>query len=244
MPELTDEQLKEQQEFYDKGWRGELGRGKEQRGNLQTNLEFLAREDMLKSGDKILEIGCGIGTVVAELTKQGCDIVGTDISRVAIEYGRRKYEGVRLEVQPAEELPYEDAAFDVVLSFDLFEHIARIDRHVEQVHRVLRSGGRYLFQTPNKVSNVIFETLAHKSLKWRRAHPSLHTPRQLRCRLRRHGFDVEFVKMNPVNDYMRAKLKKLGFAGRLIEFIDFTKLPLVLQTNLYAIARKRPAADR
>jgi len=49
--------------------------------------------------------------------------------------------------------------------------------------------------------------------------------------------------MDPVNDYMRAKLKKLGFAGRLIEFIDFTKLPLALQTNLYVIARKQAAAD-
>lgn len=244
MAKFADEQLKEQQEFYDKGWRGELERGKEQRGNLQTNLEFLAREGLLEPGDKILEIGCGIGTVVAELARRGCDVVGTDISRVAIEYGRRKYEGVRLEVQPAEELPYEDAAFDVVLSFDLFEHIARIDLHVEQVHRVLRPGGCYLFQTPNKFSNVVFETWAHKSLKWRRAHPSLHTPGQLRRRLRRHGFDVEFVKMNPVNDYMRAKLKKLGFAGRLIEVINFTKLPLALQTNLYVIARKRVAADR
>ena len=168
MPQFADEQLNQQQDFYDAGWQGELARGKEQRGNLQTNLDFLAQTSLLKQGDRVLEIGCGIGTIVFELAKQGFDVRGTDISQVAVEYGRGKYRGIRLEVQPAEELAFEDGAFDVVLSFDLFEHIARIDRHVGEVHRVLRPGGHYLFQTPNKWSNAVFETLAHKTLKWRR----------------------------------------------------------------------------
>jgi 2-polyprenyl-3-methyl-5-hydroxy-6-metoxy-1,4-benzoquinol methylase len=241
--ELTDRQLKEQQEFYDAGWQGELQRGKEQRGNLQTNLQFLSRAALLKPGDRILEIGCGIGTIVHELATQGYDVQGTDISRVAVEYGRNKYGDIRLAVQPAEELAFEDGAFDVVLSFDVFEHIARIDRHIDEVRRVLKAGGCYLFQTPNKCSNAIFETLAHKSLAWRRAHPSLHTPGQLRRRLSRHGFDVQFVKMNPMNEYTRAKLRKLGPAARLIERVDFTKLPLALQTNLYVIAKKAPEGN-
>jgi cyclopropane fatty-acyl-phospholipid synthase-like methyltransferase len=241
--ELTDRRLKEQQAFYDTGWQGELQRGKEQRGNLQTNLQFLARTALLKPGDRILEIGCGIGTVVHELAGQGFDVRGTDISQVAIEYGRNKYGDIRLDVQPAEELAFDDGTFDVVLSFDLFEHIARIDRHIDEVHRVLRAGGYYLFQTPNKCSDAIFETLAHKSLAWRRVHPSLHAPGQLRRRLSRHGFDVRFVKMDPMNEYTRAKLKRLGPAVRLIEWIDFTRLPLALQTNLYVIAQKTTMGD-
>jgi len=234
-----DERLKEQQEFYDSGWRGELDRGKEQRGNLRANLDFLARTSLLRPGDRILEIGCGIGTVVFELTKQGYEATGTDISQVAIAYGRKKYGGIHLEVQPAEELPFGDGTFDVVLSFDLFEHIARIDRHVSEVHRVLKPAGHYLFETPNKLSNVVAETLAYKSLKWRRVHPSLHTPGQLRRRLARHGFEARFVKMDQMNEYTRSKLGKLGPVGRLVERIDFTRLPLALQINLYVVAQKR-----
>jgi ubiquinone/menaquinone biosynthesis C-methylase UbiE len=230
--------LKAQQEFYDAGWRGELDRGKEQRGNLQANLDFLARTNLLKPGDRILEIGCGIGTVVAELVRQGYDAMGTDISQVAVEYGRAKYGNVRLEVQPAEELPYADGTFGVALSFDLFEHIAHIDRHVGEVQRVLKPGGHYLFETPNKLSNVVAETLAYKSLKWRRVHPSLHTPGQLRRRLARHGFEARFVKMDQMNEYTRSKLRKLGPMGRLVERVDFTRLPLMFQINLYVVARK------
>ncbi|MHC4517849.1 MAG: class I SAM-dependent methyltransferase [Planctomycetota bacterium] len=235
---MMDDQLKDQQDLYDTGWRSELDRGKEQRGNLQTNLEFLAQTNLLKPGDRILEIGCGIGTVVHALSGQGYDVTGTDISQVAIDYGLNKYAPIKLEVQPAEELRCEDEAFDVVLSFDLFEHIALIDRHVAEVHRVLRPEGYYLFQTPNKCSNVVFETIAHKSLKWRRAHPSLHTAGQLRKRLSRHGFETRFVKMDLRSDYFYGKLKKLGPLAPLVKRINFAKLPLPLQTNFYVVARK------
>jgi len=234
-----DEDLKKQQELYDKGWRKELSAGKEQRGNLRTNLEFLAETNLLKPNDRILEIGCGIGSVVFELSGQGHDITGTDISGEAIAYGLKKYGDIKLQVQPAEDLQFEDETFDIVLSFDLFEHIARVDRHISEVYRVLRRDGFYLFQTPNKYSSAIFETLYHKSLKWRRTHPSLHTPGQLRKRLAGHGFETQFVKMNPVNEFTLNKLrKKLGPFSGIFKHINFCRLPLALQTNLYVIAQK------
>ncbi|MEJ2701747.1 MAG: class I SAM-dependent methyltransferase [Sedimentisphaerales bacterium] len=235
---LMDEDLRKQQELYDAGWCQELQAGKEERGNLQANLEFLAQTNVLKPGDKVLEIGCGIGSVVFELSKQGYDVTGTDISTAAITYGLKKYGDIHLEVQAAETLPYEDKSFDVVLSFDLFEHIAQIDRHVSEVARVLCPGGSYLFQTPNKYSNAIYETLWTKSLQWRRYHPSLHSPGQLKRRLAKHGFETRFIKMNPINEFTVKKLKKLGPVGWILRHVDFHKMPLGLQTNLYVVAGK------
>ena len=233
-----DENLKKQQELYDRGWRKELQAGKEERGNLQTNLEFLAQTDLIRPHDRILEIGCGIGTVVHELSEKGHDITGIDISGEAIEYGRKKYSDIRLEVQAAETLPYEDESFEVVLSFDLFEHIAAIDKHISEVRRVLGPGGYYLFQTPNRYSNIIYETLWTKSLQWRQYHPSLHSPGQLRRRMARHGFETRFVKMNPINEFTEKKLRKLGPLGHILRRVNFRRMPLVLQTNLYVIANK------
>ena len=111
-----DEELKKQQEFYDRGWQSELEAGKEQRGNLQTNLDFLTKTSLLKPNDKVLEIGCGIGSIVSELSGQGHNIIGTDISSQAIEYGLKKYGDIKLQVQPAEELQFDDHSFDVVLT--------------------------------------------------------------------------------------------------------------------------------
>lgn len=233
-----DKNLKNQQEIYDRSWRSGLKAGKEAHGNLQTNLEFLAESNLLQPGQRILEVGCGIGNIVYELTEQGYDITGTDISIEAISYGRKKYPNIKIETQPAEELKFETESFDIVLSFDLFEHVVRIDSHICEVFRVLRAGGYYMFQTPNKYSNIIFETLQTRTLQWRNYHPSLHTPGQLRRRLSGHGFDVRFVKMNPVNEFTIKKFKKLGPLGGLFKYINFRRLPLILQTNLYVIAEK------
>jgi len=234
-----DKQLIKQQEIYDRSWRSSLKSGKEERGNLQTNLEFLTQTDLLQKNYKILEVGCGIGNIVFELTKQGYDVIGRDISSEAIAYGQKKYPDINIDVQPAEELNLENETFDIVLSFDLFEHVVQIDKHISEVSRVLRPGGFYMFQTPNKYSNIIFETLKTRTLQWRNYHPSLHSPGQLRRRLSRHGFDVRFVKMNPVNEFTIKKFKQLGPLGNLLKYINFCRLPLALQTNLYVIAKKK-----
>jgi len=235
---MKDTDLQQQQKLYNEGWRRGLDNGKEQRGNLQSNLEFLEKVDLLKATDKILEIGCGIGSVVEELAKKGYDVTGTDISAAAIDYGKKKYPQIRLEVQAAEALPYDDGIYDVVLSFDLFEHIFQIDKHLWQVHRILKPGGYYLFQTPHKYFSATFDTFSKRSFRWRKSHPSLHTPCQLKKRLKRHDFSVEFVKVNLVSDFTIEKMKKYGFLAKLYSMINFEKLPIFLQPNLYVIAQK------
>lgn len=229
----------QQQARYDETWKSGLAGGKEQRGDLATNVAFLDRSGLIRAGLDVLELGCGIGSIVHELAGRGCRAVGSDISEVAVRYGREKYPGLRLEVQPAEELPYADASFDAVLSFDVLEHLHDVDRHLDEVCRVLRGGGHYLLQTPNKWTNIAFETMATRSLRWREYHPSLHTPGQLRRRLGRHGLAARFVKMNALNEFRMAKLRKvLGPLARLAGVVNFERLPLSMQTNLYVIAQK------
>ena len=232
-----DTDLKKQQQDNDRGWQVMLDRGRQQLGNHQTNLDFLKRSGLLKDDMKVLEIGCGIGTITHELTKAGFDIIGTDISKTAIEHGRKKYPGVRLEVHPGEILPFENNSFDMVISFDVLEHIKEVDRHLVEVVRVLRPGGFYLLQTPNKYCNAVYETLKTRSTKWKAYHPSLHSSRQLRRRFCRNGFDIEFVKMNTINEFSLNKFKRMHLPIWLMSRLDTSRLPLFLQTNFYVISQ-------
>jgi 2-polyprenyl-3-methyl-5-hydroxy-6-metoxy-1,4-benzoquinol methylase len=234
-----DERLRKQQELYDGIWREGLDKGKDQYGNLQTNLQFLKETGLLQSKRKILEVGCGVGTIVFELTRQGHEVCGIDISQEAIAHGLEKYGDVDLRVGAAEKLPFVNETFDVVLSFDLLEHIAEVDQHLSETHRVIRNGGYYLFQTPNKYFNAFFETLSQRSMKWQQVHRSLHTLRQLRERLKKHGFEVEFTKMNTVNEFTLNKLKLYLPLKRIMKHLDFRRFPLLLQTNLYVTSRKK-----
>lgn len=226
-----------QQQWYDEVWRKGLAAGKEQRGNLRAHLELLHGSDVLRPAARVLEIGCGIGSVVADLDRSGHEVVGVDISREAVAYGREKYAGIRLEVHPAENLPFADQTFDVVLSFDVIEHLADVDAHLAEAVRVLRPQGHYLLQTPAKIFAMVSETLFHRSLSWRDHHPSLHTPAQLRRRLLEHGFTVRFVKIDPVDEYAVTKFGLPRFVLRLARIVRWTRLPLVLQPNLFVVAR-------
>lgn len=235
---MLDDLLRQKQQVYDETWEKGISAGKEQRGNLDVNLEFLNQTGLIISGTRVLEVGCGIGSIANELYHQGCDVVGTDISNSAIEYGQKKYVDVELKVGVAEMLEFEDESFDIVLSFDVLEHLNDVDVHLKEVMRVLSDEGYYLFQTPNKYINSVYETVKCKSLKWKKYHPSLHTAGQLKRRLRKKGFDVKFVKMNTFNDYVLKKLR-YRWLKKVAGWVDFRKLPLLLQTNLYVVAIKK-----
>ena len=232
------EEFQKQLEMCNKSWKSGLASGKELRGNFELNLEFLNSINILKPGLRVLEIGCGIGAMTNAIHGFGCESIGVDISDCAINYGRKQFTKIDLRSCPAEELPFEDESFDVVVSFDLFEHIAKVDRHLSEVRRVLKKDGFYLLQTPNKLSNITFETLRNKSLGWKKYHPSLHSCGELKRRFRKHGFSSSFIKMNPVNEFTLSKLNN-KLARSIFGKLNFKKLPFCLQTNLYVITQKK-----
>ena len=138
-------------------------------------------------------------------------------------------------------LPFPDASFDLVLSFDVFEHIPDSDAHLAEVRRVLRPGGHLLMQTPNKWTNVVFETIRWRSFtRFREDHCSLHTLGQLTARLQRHGFTPDALDVPVVNAFFRDKVRRhLGPAGLLaLTVAQLDHWPLWLRTNLYVRARK------
>ncbi|HOK94818.1 MAG TPA: class I SAM-dependent methyltransferase [Anaerohalosphaeraceae bacterium] len=225
------------------GWQWALSSGREQLGNLEANLRFLEKARIVKPGLKIHEAGCGIGTIVDHLRSQGCQASGSDIAANAVAYGKNKYPGIDLAVHSAEELPYEDESFDVVLSFDVMEHLFDVDKHLREIRRVLKKSGCYAFQTPNKYVHAVYDTLRLGNLSWKTYHPSLQTPHKLKARLHRHGFSVQFYKMNPGTLFLAKKLGRFAFLARFISILPFESLPLCLQTNLYVVAKKHENPD-
>jgi SAM-dependent methyltransferase len=235
--------MQEIQKINDASWAAALDSSREQFGNLEVNLRFLEQSGCVAPSKRVLELGCGTGAVVDWLGRQGCSAIGSDISNVAVEYGTRKYPGISLRVESAEKLPDADEQFDLVLSFDVLEHLFNVDAHLAEVYRVLRPGGCYLLQTPSKVSNALFETVRSRSFQWKQYHPSLHTPGQLKRRLAKHRFDVTFIKMNPVTPFFLAKLPQIRPLLWLVRRIPFTALPLCMQTNLFVIAQKKTTME-
>ena len=222
----------------ERSWQSALKKGIIHRGNLPINLDFLEQTGLVCEGKKGLELGCGTGNLAASLHAQGLSMVASDISETVVEHARKANPDIEFRVHPAEQLPYEDNTFDLVMSFDVLEHLPDVDGHLSEVFRVLKDTGCYLLQTPNKLSNATFETLKCRSMAWKKYHPSLHFYGQLKRRLKRFGFDPHFVKMNTMNEFAVNKFKRVGLPGWLVSWINFRYLPFRLQTNFYVIAKK------
>jgi SAM-dependent methyltransferase len=212
------------------------------RGNFEANLEFLGRAFPLSKEHRILEIGSGTGALLNYLYRTGFDIRGINTDHEEIDASRIMYGALPYENMSGEAMQFPDESFDVVLSFDVFEHIPDSDRHLREVWRVLKPAGHYLLQTPNKWTNLPFEVLRNRSVSAvLEDHCSLHNYWQLRRRFERNGFNVRFFRIPVVNDFFKTKvrtyLRRPGIA--LLKIVNPDRLPLPLRTNFYLVAGKR-----
>ena len=211
-----------------------------QLGNLEANLRFIADTGVLAAKPEILEVGSGTGTLLHQLRELGYRAQGVELRQAFIDQAHAWYGMIPIAQVTGLALPFPDRSFDVVMSFDVFEHIRDSDAHLREVTRVLRPGGSYLLQTPNKWANVVFETIRWHSLTaWREDHCSLHTLGELEHRLARHGFTtVRAFDVPVVNDFFRAKVRRYaGWPGTAaLSLVNPDRLPLRFRTNLYVQA--------
>lgn len=102
---------------------------------------------------ELLEIGCGSGELLAAIAPRCERCVGIDMSLEALPELEMPANLELLEMD-AMDLKFGDASFDVALSIHVLEHLHPddVDDHLREVHRVLRPGGAYLLETPNRLT--------------------------------------------------------------------------------------------
>ena len=210
-------------------------------GNLTSNIEFLDQTGLLETSRCILEIGCGRCQLILKLKADGHDVVAIDADQEVVDAAPA---GLDVCLAEGSELPFEDDSFNLVLSFDVIEHIPDTDAHLTEVRRVLKPGGHYLLQTLNKWTNIPFEMVRWSTTYGVRRmfdflkppeHCALHSYRQLKRRMRDNDFSIRFYDIPVVNDYFTDKVRKyLGSPGvAVLKVINPDKLPIPMRTNFY-----------
>lgn len=99
--------------------------------------------------EDVLELGCGIGTVAAFLAQTyNMNVCGTDYDQDQIQIARKRHpenEHLNYRVEDAEQLSFQNARFDLVISQNVFHHLSRWQTAVGEITRVLRPGGFFLW---------------------------------------------------------------------------------------------------
>lgn len=124
----------------------------------------------IKKGDRVLDVGCGTGTLTIlakkEVGEEGC-VCGIDAALEMIEVARKKAsrEGVDIDFRPGviEALPFEDSSFDVVLSSLMLHHLPEDLklRGLKEVFRVLKPDGRLLIVDFDTPTNLLGKVLSY-----------------------------------------------------------------------------------
>ena len=154
---------------------------------------------------RLLDVGCGVGTISLELQKRGFDVYGLDFSSVAIEKAREKgINAMKCDVDK-DGIPFEDNCFDVVWAGDVVEHVFDPVFLLKEMSRVLKPTGKVLITTPNDM-NLIRRTYIFISGK----SPQSDTYRKLQQCKHHTLFSLELL------EYM---LSEAGFSPYYIRSI-------------------------
>lgn len=136
-------------------------------GEPQTQVQFAFQQHFrvftglapLRPGGRVLEVGCGRGSMSAYYAARGQEAHLLDVSPDALRLARRHFAGHGLDGHPVQgdafALPYPDRTFDIVVSIGLLEHFDDIAGLVREQARVLRPGGTLLgYVVPDDAGTV------------------------------------------------------------------------------------------
>lgn len=101
----------------------------------------------------VLEAACGAGQGLGYLAKTAKRVVGGDIDEDNLAFTRKYYahrNDVKLECFDAEQLPFQNGSFDVILLYEAVYYLPWPEKFVSEAHRVLRKNGTLIVCTTNK----------------------------------------------------------------------------------------------
>ncbi len=127
-------------------------------------MDFLAACN-IPSGSKVLDVGCGAGQTALPMARQGYKVTGLDLASNLIETAKKRAQVEGLAIQfdegDAEQLPYEDASFDVVFSLIGAMFAPQPQKVADEMARVCRPGGRIIMGnwTPGGFVGQMFKVM-------------------------------------------------------------------------------------
>lgn len=148
------------------------------------------------AGAKALDVGCGVGQVVARLTQAGAEAHGVDVSEPNIERAKKVSE--RCQLYDGRKLPFPDRHFASVGALNVLEHVDEPEAFIRELVRVTDIGGRIVLSSPNFLRVLGFRDyhprmrgIGNKWRNWKRLQ-------EKRRRMRTAPDSVRFDRMKPI----------------------------------------------
>lgn len=165
--------------------------------NGETLIEWLAP----RAAERVLDLGCGDGTLTAKLAAYGCDVIGVDASPQQVAAAMQA--GLNASVADGAALPFE-REFDAVFSNAALHWMKPPDAVIEGVFRSLRPSGRFVAEFGAQGNVATIRNALHAELRARGIDPDALDPWYF-----------------PSEDEYREKLEAAGF--RVVRIESFAR---------------------
>ncbi|MCX6812238.1 MAG: class I SAM-dependent methyltransferase [Candidatus Berkelbacteria bacterium] len=115
-------------------------------------------------GRRILDVGCGTGDYTSMFSHDRNEVIGVDINDFRQKKFVKKFDFIKYD---GKKLPFTNQEFDVVVSFDVIEHVENDLFFLNEIHRVLKKNGEVFLATPNRTrfSNMLMK-IAGKPVRY------------------------------------------------------------------------------
>lgn len=221
-------------------------------GQYVNHASFVAQHglpvlDLLgpKSGERILDLGCGDGALTADIAKSGAVVHGVDASPSMVAAARER--GLSAEVMSGDQLDFH-SQFDAVFSNAALHWMTNADSVLAGVHRVLKPGGRFVGEFGGEGNVAVLVNAMRAVFDRHPGYGEFHNPwyfpsvEDYGQKLQRAGFQVHYIERiprpTPLNTGVRTWLEIFSNGitrhipkNRLDEFLD--EVETLVRPHLY-----------
>jgi ubiquinone/menaquinone biosynthesis C-methylase UbiE len=120
---------------------------------LQRRAVLVGVDSLNLVGKRVLDVACGTGRFARLIRSQGADVIGLDLSRAMLNQARDRQSAESYVEASALELPFKDAAFDIAVSVNAFNHLPAFEEAINEICRVSK---RVILGLPHRSSFLFF----------------------------------------------------------------------------------------
>lgn len=172
---------------------------------------------------KILDIGCGTGLNAKNLARGGHEIIGIDISGIAIKiFCQNGFDGVICDLTSG--IPFKNDEFDLVYASEVIEHLIDTEHFVNEIYRVLKPSGKVVISTINsafwvfRLTSLMGRTVTEIQ---HQGHIRFFSKSGLAKYFKNSGF--AHIKISGRNMYLILSGKYIEAFGKILEYFGFNK---------------------
>jgi len=181
----------------------------------------------LKTGELVLDIGCGVGFLTHEMALQvgkSGKVIGLDKNPEMISHARKRCEGLQqaeFSKGDAGKLPVDDQTLDAVSCTQVLLYVKDVPNVLAEMQRILKPGGRLVIVETDwrgVVLNNADDSLTNKIFSaWDNSVPSPNLPVHLKPLLQKHGFTK--IKVDPI-PILNTEFSPSNFSHSMVKWIS------------------------